>query len=97
MGILPSPGDLPSPGIKSTSPTQAGRFFTTKPPGNLKISYWERLEALTFPPEGELHELLRYILKALSYEGSEFCPSGSFIIAKVIHSFIYSFNYVKNS
>ena len=30
---FPSPGDLPKPGIKPTSPVLAGRFFTTEPPG----------------------------------------------------------------
>ena len=30
---FPSPGDLPNPGIKITSPALAGRFFTTEPPG----------------------------------------------------------------
>ena len=30
---FPSPGDLPNPGIEPTSPTLAGRFFTTEPPG----------------------------------------------------------------
>jgi len=29
---FPSPGDLPDPGIKLTSPALAGRFFTTEPP-----------------------------------------------------------------
>ena len=29
----PFPGDLPDPGIESVSPTLAGRFFTTEPPG----------------------------------------------------------------
>ena len=28
----PSPGDLPKPGIKPTSPALAGRFLTTVPP-----------------------------------------------------------------
>jgi len=36
---LPSPGDLPDPGIKPMSPSLAGRFFTTlmlgKPPKSL--------------------------------------------------------------
>ena len=27
------PGNLPNPGIKLTSPTLAGGFFTTEPPG----------------------------------------------------------------
>ena len=30
---FPSPGDLPNPGIKPTSPISAGRFFTAVPPG----------------------------------------------------------------
>jgi len=30
---FPSPGDLPSPGIKPMSPALAGRFFTTGAPG----------------------------------------------------------------
>ena len=33
---FPSPGDLPHPGIEPmspVSPSQAGRFFTTEPPG----------------------------------------------------------------
>ena len=29
---FPSPGDIPNPGIKPSSPTLAGRFFTTEPP-----------------------------------------------------------------
>ena len=37
---FPSPGALPDPGIKPTSPALTGRFFTTKQPGkpNLKLS-----------------------------------------------------------
>ena len=30
---FPSPGDLPKPEIKPTSPVLAGGFFTTEPPG----------------------------------------------------------------
>ena len=30
---FPSPGDLPDPEIKPTSPALAGGFFTTEPPG----------------------------------------------------------------
>ena len=33
---LPSPGDLPDPGIEPTSPALAGRFFTPEPPGEAK-------------------------------------------------------------
>ena len=42
---LPSPGDLPSPGIESTSltsPALAGRFFSAEPPGwphNFSLAY----------------------------------------------------------
>ena len=34
--LFPSPGDLPNPGVKPTSPASyalAGRFFTTEPSG----------------------------------------------------------------
>ena len=31
--LFPSPGDLPTPGIEPMSPTLAGGFFTTEPPG----------------------------------------------------------------
>ena len=34
----PSPGDLPDPGIKPSSPALAGRFFTTEPPGKSQTS-----------------------------------------------------------
>ena len=30
---LPSPGDLPNPGIELASPALAGGLFTTEPPG----------------------------------------------------------------
>ena len=35
---FPSPEDLPNPGIKLASPTFAGGFFTTEPPGKPKSS-----------------------------------------------------------
>ena len=34
---LPSPGDLPDPGMEPRSPALAGRFFTTVPPGKTPI------------------------------------------------------------
>ena len=34
---LPSPGDLPDPGIKPASPALAGGFFTTLPPGRAQV------------------------------------------------------------
>jgi len=33
---FPSPRDLPDPGIEPVSPSLAGRFFTTVPPGKPK-------------------------------------------------------------
>ena len=30
---FPTPGDLPDPGVKPRSPSLAGTFFTTEPPG----------------------------------------------------------------
>ena len=35
---IPTPGDLPEPGIEPTSPTLAGRFFTIAPPGKPRSS-----------------------------------------------------------
>ena len=32
-----SPEDLPDPGMEPLSPSLAGRFFTTKPPGKPKL------------------------------------------------------------
>ena len=40
---FPSPGDLTDPDVKPeslASPTLAGRFFTTAPPGKPHISAW---------------------------------------------------------
>ena len=34
---IPSPGDLPNPGMEPTSPALEGRFFTTELPGKPKI------------------------------------------------------------
>ena len=36
---FPSPGDLPDPGISSTSPAWAGKFFTTEPPRKPQIRF----------------------------------------------------------
>ena len=56
---LPSPGDLPSPGIESTSltsPALAGRFFSAEPPGwphNFSLAYHLRQHAAFI--QGESH------------------------------------------
>ena len=36
---FPTPGNLPDPGIEPTSPTLAGRFFTTESPGKPQEKY----------------------------------------------------------
>ena len=36
--LFPSPGDLPYPGIKPSSPALAGRFFTAEPPGKPELT-----------------------------------------------------------
>ena len=36
---VPSPGDLPDPGIEHTSPASAGRFFTTALPGKDSVQF----------------------------------------------------------
>ena len=40
---LPSPGDLPDPGMEPASPALAGRCFTTEPPDDLLVWYMEQL------------------------------------------------------
>ena len=34
---IPSPGDLPDPGIKPASPALTGGLFTTEPPGKFIV------------------------------------------------------------
>ena len=41
---FPSLGDLPNPGIEPASPALAGEFFTTEPPGELKLKCYSPLE-----------------------------------------------------
>ena len=36
---FPLPGDIPDPGIKSTSLALAGRFFTIEPPGKPSLAH----------------------------------------------------------
>ena len=56
---FPSPGDLPNPGIKLTSPKPVGGFFTTESHG--KPMHWTsalskpRLCGLPDPPSQEVH------------------------------------------
>ena len=44
----PPPGDLPDPGIESTSSVLAGRFFTTEPPGKPEHGITPLIYALPF-------------------------------------------------
>ena len=47
---MPTPGDLPDPGIKClslASPALAGRFFTTEPPENIGTEvHWIKCQKL---------------------------------------------------
>jgi len=40
---IPTPGNIPHPGIKPTSPASAGRFFTTEPPGKPKSYLYDEV------------------------------------------------------
>ena len=45
---FPTLGDLPDPGIKSTSPALAGGFFTAEPWGKLvKAINWTKTKSLS--------------------------------------------------
>ena len=46
---FPSPGDLPNSGMETTSPTLAGRFFTTESPGKPQIQSTWILTLLVIP------------------------------------------------
>jgi len=48
-----SPGDLPDPGVKPSSSSLAGGFFTTEPPGK-PFSFYIRQESLFFYPHIKL-------------------------------------------
>ena len=44
---LPSPGDLPNPGVEPMSLTLAGRFFATEPPGKPEFVYFKQPQMLS--------------------------------------------------
>ena len=46
--LVPSPGDVPDPGMESAFPALAGGFLTTKPPGK-PLKKREREIVLFFP------------------------------------------------
>ena len=56
---LPSPGDLPNPGIKVASPELEGWFFTTEPPGNTSVVFYLKIISLLAAP---LHQWVENIL-----------------------------------
>ena len=70
---FPSPGHLPKPGIKPTSPAMAGRFFTTKPPRRPKKLYSNKIfflknkEIICVPQEKPI--VLAFIFKIISLVG----------------------------
>ena len=72
--LIPSPGDLPNPGIKPKSPTLQANSLPAEPQGKPKNTGVGRLSLLQwiFPTQesnwGFLH--CRWILYQLSYEGS---------------------------
>ena len=60
---FPSPGYLPNPGIKPTSPAFAGRLFTAQPPGKAQISSdLGILWSMTLPSEPEAPPSKSFIL-----------------------------------
>ena len=64
---FPSPGDLPNPGIKSMSPTLAGRFFTTEPPGKPMLLVTQYLK-----PRNNLFNLYaEYIMRNAGLEETQ--------------------------
>ena len=74
-GILPSPGDLPKPGIKPRSPTLQVDSLPAEPQGKPKNTGVGSLSLLQriFPTQESNWGLLyyRWILYQLSYQGSQ--------------------------
>ena len=77
----PSPGDLPDPGIKPSSPALAGGFFTAEPPGNpiyfsaISDSQVFKIRSLQLPrQEGESVKKNKITLKS-----SKAAPGFSFL------------------
>ena len=69
---FPSPGHLPKPGIKPTSPAMAGRFFTTKhlggPKNYIPISFFFFFKEIVYVPQ-EKPIVLAFIFKIISLVG----------------------------
>ena len=64
---LPSPGDLPDPGIEPMSPTLAGGFFTNEPPVKPQPYYYRGIymnkmieQNHVAPPSSQDEALSRY-------------------------------------
>ena len=55
---FPSPGDLPNPGIKPTSPALVDEFFTIEPPGKPTHSNKLRITTISSPPFKVQHWLI---------------------------------------
>ena len=74
---FPSPGDLPNPGIKPSSPALQVDYLTTEPQGKL-ISYYSHVQTLTS----------KYVL--ISYTFLSFVSlhksNGVILIIKITHS-----------
>ena len=69
-----SPGDLPNPGIKPTSPALAGGLFTTEPPGKPSTSLTHSLTRLGDPIVWRLYCSIPALL------GSSTFPSTQWIL-----------------
>ena len=54
---LPSPGGLPDPGVESVSPTLAGGFSATAPPGKPILHFQYTLKRQVSPRNADAHVL----------------------------------------
>ena len=63
---FPYPGDLPKPGIESTSPASAGGFFNTEQPRIailISKNQWQVTILIDWTPRGDMIQCLSTILK----------------------------------
>ena len=62
---IPSPGDLPDPGIEPESPALAGRFFTSDPPGKPSLIMSVQF-IYAFACSNDLFFLLLYVFHCIN-------------------------------
>ena len=81
---LPSPGDLPDPGIKSASLALVGGFFSTEPPG--KPGWKKKDILLAWQQPSQCETVMTLPMKSHYTSNSRFPPVNILFITAPLHS-----------